>query len=239
MGMKRQHRFRAILFDLDGTLTDPFTGIARSVNYALQQLGHPLLSDDELRRWIGPPLHASFEQLLGDPRLADQAVAHYRQRYWETGLYENTVFPGIPELLSDLKAADIRLFVATSKIRPPTERILAHFGLQPFFEAIAAVDPDDRDGNKAMVIGTLLPTLGTDRAWTVMVGDTIFDIHGARAHRMPCITVTYGYGEYRDLYLAAPLALASTVGTLRELLSADASTFGQIPSFTARHGKPT
>ncbi|MGQ9874759.1 MAG: HAD hydrolase-like protein, partial [Chloroflexus sp.] len=85
--MKRQHRFRAILFDLDGTLTDPFTGIARSVNYALQQLGHPRLSDDELRHWIGPPLHTSFEQLLGDPRLADQAVAHYRQRYWETGLY--------------------------------------------------------------------------------------------------------------------------------------------------------
>ncbi len=237
MGMKRQHRFRAILFDLDGTLTDPFTGIARSVNYALQQLGHPLLSDDELRRWIGPPLHASFEQLLGDPQLADQAVAHYRQRYWETGLYENTVFPGIPELLSDLKAAGIRLFVATSKIRPPTERILTHFGLQPFFEAIAAVDPDDRDGNKAMVIGTLLPTLSVDRAWTVMVGDTIFDIHGARAHRMPCIAVTYGYGEYRDLYLAAPLGLANTVGTLRELLSADAPTFSRIPSFTARHGK--
>ncbi|WP_298820941.1 HAD hydrolase-like protein [Chloroflexus sp.] len=216
--MNKQLRFRAILFDLDGTLTEPFTGIARSVNYALAQIGHPPLSDAELRDWIGPPLHASFERVLGDPALADQAVAHYRQRYWEIGMFENTVFPGIPELLRDLQAAGIRLFVATSKIRPPTERILAHFGLQSFFEAIAAVDPDDRDGNKAMVIATLLPQLGADRPWTVMVGDTIYDISGARSHRMPCIAVTYGYGAYQDLYLAAPLALARSVEALRELV---------------------
>lgn len=216
--MNNQSRFRAMLFDLDGTLTDPFIGIARSVNYALSRLDHPPLDDAELRSWIGPPLHASFERLLGDPRLADQAVAHYRQRYWEIGMFENTVFPGIPELLRDLQTAGIRLFVATSKIRPPTERILAHFGLQSFFEAIAAVDPDDRDGNKAMVIATLLPRLGADRAWTVMVGDTIYDITGARSHRMPCIAVTYGYGTYRDLYLAAPLALAPSVAGLRDLV---------------------
>ncbi|WP_044232137.1 HAD family hydrolase [Chloroflexus sp. Y-396-1] len=221
MSMKRKYRFRAILFDLDGTLTDPFIGIARSVNYALHQLGHPPLSDPALRRWIGPPLHDSFAQLLGDPTLADQAVAHYRQRYWEIGLYENMVFPGIPELLADLKTHGIRLFVATSKIRPSTERILAHFGLQPFFEAIAAVDPDDRNGSKAMVIATLLPCLHTDRAWTVMVGDTVYDIIGARSHRMPCIAVTYGYGEYQELYHAAPLALADSVATLRSLLIAE------------------
>jgi phosphoglycolate phosphatase len=221
MSMKRKYRFRAILFDLDGTLTDPFIGIARSINYALHQLGHPPLSDPALRRWIGPPLHDSFEQLLGDPTLADQAVAHYRQRYWEIGLYENTVFPGIPELLADLKTHGIRLFVATSKIRPSTERILAHFGLQPFFEAIAAVDPDDRNGNKAMVIATLLPCLRADRAWTVMVGDTVYDIIGARSHRMPCIAVTYGYGEYQELYHAAPLALVDSVITLRSLLIAE------------------
>lgn len=217
--MSRQRPFRAILFDLDGTITDPFTGIARSVNYALAQIDHPPLSDAELRGWIGPPLHASFEQLLGDPAMANQAVAHYRQRYWEIGMFENTVFPGIPELLRDLQAAGMRLFVATSKIRPPTERILAHFGLQAYFEAIAAVDPDDRNGNKALVIATLLPRLGSDRAWAVMVGDTTYDIAGARAHRMPCIAVTYGYGEYRDLYLAAPLALAQSVAELRELVS--------------------
>lgn len=218
MVMKRHYRFRAILFDLDGTLTDPFVGISRSVNYALTQIGHPPLGDEELRGWIGPSLHASFEQLLGDPRLADQAVAHYRQRYWEIGMFENSVFPGIPELLYDLRAAGIRLFVATSKIRPPTERILAHFGLRTYFEAIAAVDPDDRDGNKAMVIASLLPRLGIDRGWAVMVGDTIYDITGARAHRMPCIAVTYGYGAYRDLYLAAPLALADSVTALRHLV---------------------
>ncbi|MFN3372344.1 MAG: HAD family hydrolase [Chloroflexus sp.] len=217
--MSRQRPFRAILFDLDGTLTDPFTGIARSVNYALAQIGHPPLPDDELRGWIGPPLHASFEQLLGDPALADQAVAHYRQRYWEIGMFENAVFPGIPDLLRDLHAAGVRLFVATSKIRPPTERILAHFGLQAYFEAIAAVDPDDRNGNKAMVIATLLPRLDADRAWAVMVGDTTYDIAGARTHRMPCIAVTYGYGAYHDLYRAAPLALARSVMELRELVS--------------------
>ncbi len=206
------------MFDLDDTLTDPFDGIARSVNDALACIGHPPLSDDALRAWIGPPLHASFERLLGDAALADRAVAHYRQRYWDIGMYENTVFPGIPELLRDLRAAGLRLFVATSKIRPPTERILTHFGLQSYFEAIAAVDPDDREASKAMVIGTLLPLLGPDRAFAVMVGDTVYDIVGARAHALPCIAVTYGYGAYRDLYLAAPLAMADSVADLRSLL---------------------
>lgn len=212
-----QPRFRAVLFDLDGTLTDPFVGIARSVAYAFERLGRPAPADDELRMWIGPPLLGSFQAYLKDEALASAALALYRERYTTVGLYENVVYPGIPELLGDLQAAGVRLFVATSKIRGPTEGILAHFGLAGYFEAVGAPDPSD-SAHKAEVIAALLPILGADRNNAVMVGDTTFDIEGARANGLPCISVGYGYGPPDRLRAAEPLAYAASVPELRELL---------------------
>lgn len=212
-----QPPFRAVIFDLDGTLTDPFEGIARSVAHALGRLGLPAPDDLALRAWIGPPLRDSFMAYLGDDDLAAQAVDLYRQRYGSLGLYENLLFPGIPALLADLRAAGVRLFVATSKLRAPAEAILAHFGLAPSFEAVAAPGPSD-SAQKAELIAGLLPRLGADREGAVMVGDTTFDILGARAHGLPCIAVGYGYGDPADLAAAAPLAHAATVEELRARL---------------------
>jgi phosphoglycolate phosphatase len=209
--------FSAMLFDLDGTLTDPFEGIARCLAYALERVDHPLPADADLRAWIGPPLRDSFLALLGDEELAERALLAYRERYLRIGMYENTVYPGIPELLAELRGAGLRLFVATSKIRGPTEGILAHFGLARFFEAVGAPAPADR-AHKAEVIASLLPALGADRASAVMVGDTTFDILGARAHELPCIAVGYGYGPPDLLRAAEPLAYASSVPELRKLL---------------------
>lgn len=212
-----QPRFPAVLFDLDGTLTDPFEGIARCAAYAFERLGRAAPDHDTLRAWIGPPLRASFLDHLGDPELADVAVAHYRERYGTIGLYENVVFPGIPELLAELRAGGARLFVATSKIRVPTEAILAHFGLGQYFEAVSAPDPAD-SAHKAEVIAALLPRLDAHRDSAVMVGDTTFDIVGARANAMPCIAVGYGYGPPDLLRAERPLAYAASVPELRELL---------------------
>lgn len=210
-------RFPAILFDLDGTLTDPFEGIVRSVTYALNGGPAVVPSAEELRAWVGPPLRDSFLRYLVDPALADAAVARYRERYGVTGLYENQVYSGIPELLADLRTAGARLFVATSKIRGPTEAILAHFGLADFFEAVGAPDPQDR-AHKADIIGSLRPKVGADWERAVMVGDTIYDVEGARLNALPCIAVGYGFGEQDDLEAAAPLAIAPSVEKLRELL---------------------
>lgn len=212
-----QPRYPAVLFDLDGTLTDPFEGIARSAAYAFERVGRPAPDHEALRAWIGPPLRDSFLDYLGDPALADLAVAHYRERYGAAGMYENAVYPGIPALLADLRAAGVRLFVATSKIRVPTEGILAHFGLAGYFEAVSAPSPAD-SAHKAEVIAALLPALGPHRQAAVMVGDTTFDIVGARANAMPCIAVGYGYGPPNLLRAAEPLAIASTVPELREML---------------------
>jgi phosphoglycolate phosphatase len=212
--MKQTPRYRAVLFDLDGTLTDPFVGISRSVNHALTTLGQPPLDDGALRRWIGPPLFETFLDHLKDAELARAAVEHYRARYIPIGSLENRLLEGIPELLHDLQAAGVRLFVATSKIREPTVRILDHFGLLGYFELVGAPEPGSH-AEKAAVIAQLLPRLGADRQQSVMIGDTVFDIFGARTHDIPTIAVRYGFGTHDELTAAQPHAAVDTVEELR------------------------
>lgn len=209
--------YPVVLFDLDGTLTDPYEGIARSVHYALERLGHPLPDERFMRSVIGPPLRDSFVHLLGE-ELADEGVRIYRERYTTIGLYENTVFPGIPELLADLHAAGCRLFVATSKLIEPTHIILEHFGLTQYFTGVSGATLDGRIARKADVIAALLPHIGADRERAVMVGDTPYDVYGARSHGLPCIAVEYGFGELEALHAAEPLTRAATVTELRRLL---------------------
>jgi phosphoglycolate phosphatase len=211
--------YPAVLFDLDGTLTDPFEGIVRSAHHAFAALGLPAPSDAELRAWVGPPLRDSFLAHLGDPALADAGLARYRERYLALGAYENRPYPGIAALLAELRAAGVRLFVATSKIRQPTMGILEHFGLLGFFEAVAAPEPH-HSAHKAEVIAELRPIVGADWARAVMVGDTTYDVEGARANGLPCIAVSYGYGERAALEAARPLAIVDSVAALREPLIA-------------------
>lgn len=215
----REPRYPAVLFDLDGTLTDPFVGIVRSVAYALERVGHAFPGEEALRAWVGPPLQASFRAYLGDPAQAARAVAAYRERYGSVGMYENTPYPGIAELLGTLRSAGTRLFVATSKLRGPAEGILAHFGLADFFEAVSAPEPGE-GAHKAEVIAAILPRLGAHRAHAVMVGDTVYDVEGARANELPCIAVGYGFGTHESLEQARPLAIAHSVEELWPMLLA-------------------
>ncbi|PDW04490.1 HAD hydrolase-like protein [Candidatus Viridilinea mediisalina] len=211
--------YTAVLFDLDGTLTDPYTGISRTFLHTLSTLGQPLPDEATLRAWIGPPLHHTFRDHLNDEALAAEAVRVYRERYARLGMYENQVYPGIPELLTRLRSAGVTLYVATSKLIGPAQGILDHFALSPFFQGVVGATPDERLSTKSEVIAAVLTMLNpAARSNCVLVGDTTYDIEGARACNIPCIAVSYGYGTLSDLQAAQPLAIAHSVEELGSFL---------------------
>jgi phosphoglycolate phosphatase len=211
---------RAVLFDLDGTLTDPKLGITRSVQHALRKRGRPVPDADSLESLIGPPLEQSFREHFGmNPGDARQAVADYREYFAEIGLYENAVYPGIPELLASLRERGVRLALATSKPTVFAERILAHFELAPHFEAVVGSFLDGRRVEKRELIADALASLdGVTREDAAHVGDRRHDVLGARANRIGAIAVGYGYGTRPELLAAQPSALAESVATLGRLL---------------------
>ena len=211
---------RAVLFDLDGTLTDPKVGITRSIQHALRKRGRPVPDPDSLESLIGPPLEESFRTHFGmSPADARQAVGDYREYFADTGLFENAVYPGIPELLANLRGGGVRLAVATSKPTPFAERILAHFGLAPHFEQVVGSFLDGRREEKRELIADALVTLhGVDRERAAHVGDRRHDVLGARANGIRAIAVGWGYGTREELDAAQPNAIAESVTALGRLL---------------------
>lgn len=207
-----------ILLDLDGTLTDPYDGITRSVAYALDRMGLPGLREHELRSFIGPPLQDQFATLGMDEENVARAVDLYRERFTERGLYENRVYDGIDEALAGLTAASLRLAVATSKPTPFAERILAHFGLAEHLDLVAGATLDGARRKKADIITFALTTLAVDAADAVMVGDRAQDIVGARAHAMRSIGVRWGYAEPGELEAAEADLIVATPAELAEAL---------------------
>ena len=209
----------AIYFDLDGTLTDPKIGITRSIQYALEKLGHPAIpSEDELTWCIGPPLHASFTRMLGHDRSSDQAVLHYRERFADIGIFENSLFADIPDILSALARPDRRLFVATSKPVVFAERIIDHFGLRNHFERVFGSELDGTRGDKSHLLKYALEETSIDPSRAIMIGDRSHDIIGARNNGMNAIGVLYGYGSEAELTQAGALHVcASPKGLLEHL----------------------
>ncbi|NTV62673.1 MAG: HAD hydrolase-like protein [Oscillochloris sp.] len=213
-------RYPTVLFDLDGTLSDPFEGISRSIGYALEQLGRPPVPEAILRTWIGPSLRASFASVLdGDHTLVERAMALYRERYGPIGCLENHIYPGIPALLADLAAADCAVCLATSKPEIFARRILEHFGVAMHFAVIGGASLDTSREHKADVIAYALSQLPPDRRRpAVMIGDREHDVLGAREHDLPTIGVSYGYGSRTELAAAGALTVVATVQELRDLL---------------------
>lgn len=213
------------LFDLDGTLTDPKTGITRSVQYALNKLGRPVPDADDLTWMIGPPLIASFTELLGGTEQAPDAVRFYRERYSDVGLFENQVYAGIPLLLQTLRDRGVRLFVATSKLQVFARRILDHFDLSRFFVEIYGSELDNRNADKRDLIRHILDQERFDPARAVMIGDRKHDAIGAKANGLASIGVTWGYGSREELLAAGIDRLVDTPETLQEpILALTAST---------------
>ena len=209
-----------MLFDLDGTLTDPGTGITNCVAYALEKFGIHPSSREELYPYIGPPLTRSFQEYHGlTAEQAEQALLYYRERFSVKGLYENEVYRGIPEMLSDLKGRGAILMVATSKPEEFTHRILEHFDLAKYFDFVGGNTLDEKRPTKESVIRHILDTHPAMTAEnTVMVGDRKFDVEGAAAVGMPCVGVLYGYGDRGELTAAHAAVLAATPAELGEVL---------------------
>ena len=213
----------ALLFDLDGTLTDPGEGITKSVQYALEKLGRPEPDRDKLRVFVGPPLLEQF-MAFGDfgREEAARAVELYRERFAPVGIFENQVYPGIPELLEALRAQGFRLAVASSKPEKFVERILAHFRLDAYFEQAAGATMDQRRTAKADVIEEALRRLGLEerRDQALMIGDKEHDVLGARAAGLDCVGVSYGYGTLAELEAAGAAAIAASPEELGSILRA-------------------
>lgn len=211
-----------ILFDLDGTLTDPKTGITKSVAYALRSFGIEADDLDALCKFIGPPLKESFLNFYGlSEEEGTRAVAKYREYFGVTGIFENEVYPGIEECLRGLKKQGKHLLVATSKPTVYAVQILEHFGLKEYFDFIAGSEFDGTRTKKADVINYALKQAGiTDRSRAVMVGDREHDILGAKEAGIDSIGVLYGYGDRQEHEAAGAGQAARSVQELYELLAA-------------------
>jgi len=210
-----------VLFDLDGTLTDSRAGITASIRHALDRLGHPCPDDDALATYIGPPLRGTLSTLLGttDQIVIETALAHYRARYDDVGLFENRVYEGVPEMLEHSARRARALFVATAKPLHAATRIVAHFDLARHFQSVHGAEPGGRFDAKADLLAYLLAT-GVIRADTsVMVGDRGSDITAAKVNGIRSIGARWGYGESRELADAGADLLCETPRELAACLS--------------------
>lgn len=208
----------AIFFDLDGTLTDSGPGIMNCAQPALAHFGISVADRNQLRVFVGPPLRQSFARFGVAPEDIDEAIRIFRARYVPIGKFENTPYPGIEDLLARLKAEGYPLFVATSKPEVTAIEVLEHFHLAQYFDRICGASLDEGRETKEDVITYLLAQIG-DPGQTVMVGDTDYDVIGAKAHGIPTIGVTWGYGEVEAMKTAGAVALANTPEELHHLLS--------------------
>jgi len=190
-----------VLLDLDGTLTDPASGITNCIAYALSRLGVAAPPPQELHFAIGPPLRGSFATLLAtaDAQLVERAMVLYRERFADTGLFENTLYDDVPEMLAALKAQNHRLILATAKPHVYARRILDHFGILAPFDAIYGSELDGTRQHKVDLLAYLLLCEGIAPETAVMVGDRHHDIYAAHANGCLAIGVTYGYGSAEEL----------------------------------------
>ena len=209
-----------LFFDFDGTLYDTVEGITRSVRYALRKRGMdaPL---SELRCFAGPPLDEMFMEKFGFSRPeAEHAVRDFRERYVPIGLYESGAFPGLRELLQELRAAGKRLAVTTSKPQVLAEELLRREGLYELFDVICGA-ADEGEGNaKWQVLRRAMGLMNASAADSVLIGDTKYDVAGAKRCGIPCIGVGYGYAAEGELELAGADAIAPDLAALREMLLA-------------------
>ena len=212
--------YNTILFDLDGTLTDPGIGITNSVAYALDKWGIKVNDRTELYKFIGPPLVESFEKYYGfshDDALL--ALKQYREYFSEKGLFENEVYNGIVELLEALKEQGKRLIVATSKPEVYSKRILEHFDLYKYFDFLAGATFDGKRVKKNDVIAYAIESCGIDDlSSVVMIGDREHDVLGAACFGIDSIGVLWGYGSREELKAAGATYIAEKVEDIREFI---------------------
>ncbi len=213
-------KYKYILFDLDGTLTDPATGITNSVMYALEKFGINVSNRTELYKFIGPPLWDSFQNYYGfSKEEAQKAVEYYREYYRDKGIFENLVYDGMDELLKTLKGKGLILIVATSKPEVFARQILEHFKIEKYFSFICGSNLDGSRVRKTDVIRYAIESADiTDLSKAIMIGDREYDIVGAEESGIDSIGVLFGYGDRIELENAGADFIAETVEDIKEIL---------------------
>ena len=208
------------LFDLDGTLIDSEVGIVASIEYALAKLGAAVPPREELRKWIGPPLRATFPLVLGnDAETIERAVVLYRERFTEIGWREYIVYPGIVDAIEALVRNGVKLAVVTSKVDLYAGKIVASLPFGAHFASVYAAAAGSAHSEKATLIARALDDFAIDASDTVMVGDRHFDIEGALTNRVHAIGVTWGFGDRAELAAAGAHAIAESPQELATLLA--------------------
>jgi phosphoglycolate phosphatase len=196
-----------VLFDLDGTLTDPAPGIIGSFRKALVDLGHEPPPFESLGWIIGPALRLSFPKVMGEGADAEAALERYRAHYGDGGMYDLTVYDGMMEAVTAIRAASERMFVCTAKPEPYAVPIVERFGYAPHFERVYGAALDGSLDDKADIIAKIIGEQGIDPAHTVMIGDRLHDIHAAQRHGIASIGVAWGYGGVEELTRAGATAI--------------------------------
>ena len=213
--------WETILFDLDGTLTDPAEGITKAVEVALNHYGITVEDRSTLNKFIGPPLDESFPEFYGfNDEQVREATRVFREYFGRQGWAENIPYPGIDQLLGDLKAAGKKLIIATSKPEEFAVRIMNHFGLAQYMDVIAGASTDNQEGaKKANVIRKALQRAGVeDLSSVVMVGDRRHDVAGGHEVGMKVIGVLYGYGDRAEHEAAGADYIVEDIPSLEKLL---------------------
>jgi len=217
------------LFDLDGTLIDPYTAITKGVQHAIHAMGFDAPDRNVLTRFIGPPLRDSLWEI--NPEFTDKdiedIVVKYREYFIEYGIYENHLYPGVIEMLSSLKAAGLPLSIATSKWKVSAQKITEYLKIDHYFDYIIGCEADGTRGRKAEVISHVLSLYGHESSENIgnenslkpiMIGDTKYDIIGARETNVPCIGITWGYGSKEELQAEEPWLIVDTMNELCDAL---------------------
>lgn len=211
--------YETVLFDLDGTLTDPGEGVTNSVAYALEKFGISVEDKRELYRFIGPPLLYSFENFYGFSESdAKKALGYYREYYSKTGIFENRIYDGIKDLLTDLKKSGKKFVVATSKPEHFAKIVLKNFDILGYFDFLGGASLDESRSEKNEIMEYALNTCKTDVTKAIMIGDRHFDIDGAKLFGMDSIGVLFGYGTREELESAGATYIVNSADEIRKIL---------------------
>jgi len=218
-GIREMIKFHNILFDLDGTLTDPVIGITKSVQYSLEKLGIIEPNTEKLIGFIGPPLWESYKRYYGfDDSKSNLAVRYYREYFGAKGIFENVPYDGIEDILSKLNVKKRNVFIATSKPAVYSRRIAEHFDMTKYFVSIEGSELDGRLSNKVELIKHIMEKYNINQEETIMIGDREHDIIGAKNNGIQSIGVGYGYGTKEELKKAGATYYVESVNELKMLL---------------------
>ena len=205
-------KYKAVIFDFDGTICDTGEGILKSAKYALDYYNIEAPEYTELTFFIGPPLLVTFQEKFGvDANMADKLVKKYRERYTNKGLLESELYDGIKELLSKLKKENIKLGIASSKPQDYVEALLDHYGVKSYFDVICGVTFSADCESKANIISRCIKELDTQGNETLMVGDKKYDIDGAKANMIDSVGVMWGYGSRVEFASAGAKFIAEKI----------------------------